>query len=84
MLRLVEGGVGLGIVPRSLSWRGLAAGLRGVAFSPDEPLRRRVVAVRRTDDPRAELVRALVSLMEIHAQSAARLAALRVDERAAR
>ena len=83
VLRLVEGGVGLGIVPRSLSWRGLAAGLRGVAFSPDEPLRRRVVAVRRTDDPRSELVRALVSLMEIHAQSAARLAALPVEERTA-
>ena len=63
VLRLVEGGVGLGIVPRSLSARGLAAGLRGVAFSPDEPLRRRVVAVRRTDDPRCELVRTLVTLM---------------------
>ena len=83
VLRLVEGGVGLGIVPRSLSWRGLAVGLRGVAFARGEPLRRRVVAVRRTDDPRSELVRTVISLMEIHAQSAARLAALSLDETAA-
>ncbi len=72
VLRMVAGGVGLGMVPRSLSWRGLEAGLRGVAVEPGEPLRRRVVAVRRRDDPRAELVRALVSLMEVHAQDAAR------------
>ncbi len=74
VLQLVAGGVGPGIVPRTLSWRGLAAGLRGVAFGPDEPLRRRVMAVRRTDDPRSELVRTLVSLMEAHAQNARRLA----------
>ena len=82
VLQLVAGGVGLGIVPRSLSWRGLAAGLRGIAFGPDEPLRRRVVAVRRTDDPRSELVRTLVSLMEVHAQNARRLAALSLAETA--
>ena len=71
VLQLVAGGVGLGIVPRSVSWRGLEAGLCGVGFCAEEPLRRRVVAVRREEDPRSDLVRALVSLMEVHAQDAA-------------
>ncbi|HKF78475.1 MAG TPA: LysR family transcriptional regulator [Candidatus Dormibacteraeota bacterium] len=77
MLRLIASGVGIAVLPRSLAWRGLAAGLRSVPIAPSEaPPRRVVAAVHRIDGRHAELARGLVSVMEVHAADAGRVATL--------
>jgi DNA-binding transcriptional LysR family regulator len=74
MLRLVSAGVGVGIMPRSLAWRGVAAGLTALCLTPERPPRRVVAAVLRPDGRKAGLVRTLVEILEAHARDAGRAA----------
>jgi DNA-binding transcriptional LysR family regulator len=74
MLRLIAGGIGAGIVPRSLAGIGTAAGLSSVPLAPDGRLRRVVAAVHREDGPGLALVLTMVELMRRHAGEAARAA----------
>ncbi|HZV51997.1 MAG TPA: LysR family transcriptional regulator [Candidatus Dormibacteraeota bacterium] len=76
MLRLISAGVGVGIMPRSLAWRGVAAGLTALCLTPEKPPRRVVAAVLRPDRRNAGLVRALVEVLEAHARNAGRAATL--------
>jgi DNA-binding transcriptional LysR family regulator len=69
MLTLVEAGVGVAIVPRSLAARGLKAGMHGISITPHNSPRRVVAAVRRPDGRNAELVTTLLHIMERHARS---------------
>jgi DNA-binding transcriptional LysR family regulator len=76
LLQLAQDGVGVAIVPRSLSWRAQASGLRIVDVAPGDVPRRSLVAVTRREDEGSNLLRTLTSLMEVHARDAARRPAL--------
>ena len=76
MLRLVAAGVGVAIVPRSLAWRGLVAGLSCLRLTVDDPPRRVVAAVHRRNGRNAELVATMIRLMEEHARDAGRAATM--------
>jgi len=70
MLCLVEAGVGVAIVPRSLAARGIRAGLRGLSLTPGAAPRRVVAAVSRADGRNADLVTTLIGVLERHATEA--------------
>jgi DNA-binding transcriptional LysR family regulator len=70
MLALVDAGVGVAIVPRSLASRGLRAGMRGVSLDAAGAPRRVVAAVSRADGRNAELVGTLIEVLERHAAMA--------------
>jgi DNA-binding transcriptional LysR family regulator len=72
MLSLVDAGVGVAIVPRSLAWRGRERGLCGLRLPPEDSPRRIVAAVRRQDGRNGELVDTLIRLMATHATKAGR------------
>jgi DNA-binding transcriptional LysR family regulator len=71
MLAMVGAGVGVAIVPRSLVARRQTAGMLRISLDPDGAPRRVVAAVRRSDGRNAELVTALIGLMQEHATSGA-------------
>jgi DNA-binding transcriptional LysR family regulator len=73
MLKLIETGVGVAVLPRSLAARRSASGMHrlNLASSP----RRVVAAVRRTDGRNSELVATLIAMLEAHAADAGRVAA---------
>ncbi|HXM58523.1 MAG TPA: LysR family transcriptional regulator [Candidatus Dormibacteraeota bacterium] len=71
MLALVDAGVGVAIVPRSLVARRETPRLLRVSLDPVGAPRRVVAAVRRADGRNGELVSALIGLMQEHASSGA-------------
>ncbi len=57
-------------MPRSLAQRGIATGLRSLRLDHRDPPRRVLAAVHRPGGRNAELVSALIALMEVHARDA--------------
>ena len=72
MLQLVATGVGVAILPRSLARRGLAMGMHCLSLEPHDSPRRVVAAVRRRSGRNAELVDAILPILEEHARDASR------------
>lgn len=72
MLRLIETGIGVAVLPRSLASRGLSTGMLCLSLDPETSPRRVVAAVRRRGGSNAELVDALIPVLEAHASDAGR------------
>ncbi len=73
MLRLIATGIGVAILPRSLARRGQAIGMHCLNLDPADSPRRVVAAVRRSNGRNAELVGALIPVLQFHARDASRL-----------
>jgi DNA-binding transcriptional LysR family regulator len=76
ILSLVLAGVGVCILPRSLSFLGAVPGLKRVRLTPDDRPRRLIAAVYRRQEDSLGPVRAIVRLMKVHSRDAGRQATL--------
>jgi DNA-binding transcriptional LysR family regulator len=74
MIALVHAGAGVAIVPRSLAWRGVGAGLPSLRLAPDGAPRRVVAAIRPPNGRNGELASRLIGLMEAQAEEMGRRA----------